>query len=79
MDAPAQPEPEEFVPGQAVRFTGGKYNGFTGNLRWVGSTTASIVIQKEHQFFEIIEELKFVTDLVAWTIRLSETEKTLRT
>lgn len=54
---------QAFHPGQAVKFTGGRYNGFTGTIRWMGDVWAEIVILYENRPCEVLEELRHCTPL----------------
>lgn len=55
--------PPEFAPGSPIRFTGGRYNGFTGTIRLMGDYVAAIIITYNNQPTEVVEELKFCTPL----------------
>lgn len=55
-----------FQSGQAVRFIGGKYNGFQGNIRWLGDYTASVIVQVDKATHELIEELRHMKDLATY-------------
>jgi len=75
--------PYKFRWGQAVRFTGGKYNGLQGTVRWVGPTQASILVDYQEANgkptpFEVVEEQAFLTDLREWTEGKSATELSLK-
>ena len=50
-------------PGRAVKFTGGRYNGFTGTIRLMGESCAAIVILYDHKPCEVVEEIRFLTPL----------------
>jgi len=56
-----QPEPAiKFKWGQAVKFSGGRYNGFNGVMRWCGTTCGSVSVGIDGVFSDIVEDLKFI-------------------
>lgn len=66
------------LPGTSVRFTGGKFNGFTGVVAKVCDTVCSVVITFEHRPYEVVDEHRHVTPLAEWTAARSTTELKLR-
>jgi hypothetical protein len=52
---------EALAPGVPVKFTGGRYNGFTGVIRLCGDTVAAVVITYNNQPHEVIDDLCFMT------------------
>lgn len=48
----------QLAPGSPVRFTSGRYNGFTGTIRWMGDSWAQIVILYDNRPAEVLEELR---------------------
>ena len=67
-----------FASQQAVRFIGGKYNGFQGTTRWVGETLASVVIVFEGKEHEVVESTAWLQDLAEWRAGKSATELQLK-
>lgn len=67
-----------FTPGQVVKFIGGKYNGFFGSIRWLGDTSACVVVTYENKPVEMIEDLQFLQDLQEWKKGRSFTELALK-
>ena len=75
--------PYKFRWGQAVRFTGGKYNGLQGTVRWCGATTASVLADYtegngKQTTFEVVEDQAFLCDLQEWRQGKSEVELNLK-
>jgi hypothetical protein len=73
------PMEHNLQPRQAVRFIGGKYNGFQGTTQWVGDLTASvIVVMDTGAKYELIEDTKFLQDLKEWQSARGKTELALK-
>lgn len=51
------------VMGPAVKITGGPYNGLKGNLAKSCEAFASVVIEFDHAWFEIVTELQWLAPL----------------
>lgn len=66
-DEPAEISEEDELrmlrPGTPIKFTGGRYNGFTGSIRFIGDTCASIVILYDNKPTEVVEDLVHLTAL----------------
>lgn len=69
---------ENYLVGQTVKFIGGKYNGFFGDIRWLGDSSACVIVIYENKPMEIIEDLIFLMDLVEWKRGKSFTELALK-
>lgn len=57
--AQGSPSPD-LAPGNPIKFTGGKYNGFSGVLMKRGDTIGSVAITYEGRQVEVIEHLHFM-------------------
>lgn len=57
------PPASDFAPGLPVKFTGGRYNGFTGTIRLMGETVAAIIILYDNRPCEVIEDLRHCSPL----------------
>lgn len=53
----------ELCPGSPIKFTGGRYNGFTGTIRLMGESVAAIIITYDNKPCEVVEELRHCTAL----------------
>jgi hypothetical protein len=51
------------IMGEAVQITSGPYNGLRGNLCKLCDTWCSVVIEFEHQWFEIVTESRWLKPL----------------
>lgn len=71
-------ELDELAVGLAVRFVGGKFNGFQGHIAKLCETVCSVSINFENRQCEIVEEMRFVVPLAKWKADKSETELNLR-
>lgn len=69
---------ESFIVGQVVKFIGGKFNGFFGSIRWLGDTSACVIVTHENKPCEMIEDLVHLQDLAEWKKGRSFTELSLR-
>lgn len=69
---------ETFQVGQAVRFIGGRYNGLVGNIAKLCDRVASVLIERDGQYFEEVEETRHLTDLRQWQESRSTVERSLR-
>jgi hypothetical protein len=58
VEVPASPF--RFRWGTPVKFSGGKYNGFLGTVRWCGETACSVEIRIDNAPSEVVEDLCFV-------------------
>lgn len=72
------PQEFPFKWGQEIRFTGGKYNGFNAEIRWVGTTLASAIIRIDGNPTEVVERVEFMQDMTAWKASKTATELALK-
>lgn len=73
--APPPPAP---AVGTAVRFIGGRFNGYQGTLSKVCEAVGSVIIVFEGRGHEVVEELRHLQPLAEWRASLSPTELTIR-
>ena len=64
--------------GLEVRFTGGKYNGFEGQVAKLCDEYASVIINYDGKPHELVESTKFLTPLAQWLQGKNEDELRLR-
>ncbi len=64
--------------GLAVRFIGGRYNGFEGTISWAGDTCCAVVVEYEGKRIEEVEGFDFLLPLSAWRAAKSATELQLK-
>lgn len=51
------------IMGQPVKITSGPYNGLKGNLAKASDTWASVVIEFENRWFEIVTEVRWLAPM----------------
>lgn len=69
---------DELAVGVAVRFVGGKYNGYQGHIAKLCDSVCRVTINFEGRPCEIVEELRFVEPLAKWRADKTATELNLR-
>lgn len=69
---------DELTVGQAVRFIGGKYNGFEGQIAKLCDTQCSVLVQYEGRTSELIEETRHLMPMELWQAMKTATELALK-
>ena len=72
------PHGEDLRIGMAVRFTGGKYNGWEGHIHLAGDTSCAVLCNYEGKDYEFVEDFQFLTPLKIWTENKSKAELQLK-
>ena len=68
----------ELEIGMAVRFVGGKYNGYQGQITMLSDSFACVTVMHESKPVELVEDTRFLVCLKTWTTGKSKVELNLR-